>query len=114
MNWYSTAFSWGWWSAKWLIPIGIWAKLRTFERKTTKKYMYNTGKYVSGKCKPYWAWDHIVEPTIVKQFSVIFAAGHGLIKGMISDNDNIEELDNCLDIEMEEIINEAKEEIDDQ
>jgi len=113
MSWYTTAISWGWWGLKWGTGIGLWMKLKNYERNQTKEYMYHAGQYVSAKCKPYWIWDNVVEPCMVNQFSVIFAAGHGLVKGLISDNQDQEELEEELDGEMQNIINEAQEEIED-
>ena len=113
MNWYTTAINWGSWGLKWGTGIGFWMKLKNYERNQVKEYMYHTGQHISAKCKPYWIWDNVVEPCMVNQFSVIFAAGHGLVKGLISDNQDQEELEEELDGEMQNIINEAQEEIED-
>lgn len=108
----TTAISWGWWGLKWGTPIGLWLRLKSYERNSVKESMYRTGQYISAKCKPYWVWDNVVEPCMVHQFSVIFAGGHGLIKGLISDNSDQSDLEEELNIEMQEIVNEAQEEID--
>lgn len=69
--------------------------------------MYENGKNISQKCKPYTFWDNFVEPLVIKQFGFFFGMGHSFIKGMISDNEY--KLDGQLDKTITDIINEKSE-----
>lgn len=78
------------------LPI-VWYYAGTFERDNVKRYMFNKGFDLSQKFKKYPQWDNYVEPVIINQFSIIFTGGNAFIKGLISDNDNIEEISQDLE-----------------
>lgn len=105
MSKYKLCFKYGSYA---LVPM-VWYYLGTHDRELVKANMFNRGFNLSQRFKKYPFWDHAVEPLIVKQSSILFAAGNSFIKGMISDNDNSNELKDSLAIYKQEIEKELKE-----
>jgi len=67
------------------LPI-MWYKLGFYDVDTVKDASFEAGLKLSQRFKRYPAWDKVVEPFIIRQGAVMFAAGHSFIKGMASDN----------------------------
>ena len=83
MNWLKRGLIYGG------ISIGlpmVWYKLGFYDVNTVKDSSFEAGLRMSQRFKKYPAWDRVVEPFVIKQGSIIFAAGHSFIKGMASDN----------------------------
>lgn len=78
------------------LPL-MWYYTGTFERDNVKKYMFNKGLSLSQKFKKYPQWDNYVEPIIINQCSILFTGGNAFIKGLISDNDNIDDINQDLE-----------------
>jgi|AntRauTorckE6833_2_1112554.scaffolds.fasta_scaffold45472_2 hypothetical protein len=73
------------------LPV-IWYSLGLVSAISIRKYMYNAGYYISHTCKKVPYWDKYVEPIFIRQFVIVFTASHSLIEGMVSDNENSEEV----------------------
>lgn len=69
-----------------------WYKLGLNDKNHIRKASFNKGRQLSSSFKQYPAWDKYVEPFFVKQFSILFTASHCFIEGMVSDNDNLDEI----------------------
>lgn len=73
------------------VIFGIaWSLLNIFDKDKVKKKAYNKGYEISQRFKKYKGWDEIIEPMIITQFSFLFGISNSFIKGMISDNKNID------------------------
>ena len=79
-----------------------YASLHKNNSADMRKTMYNKGRNISQKYKPYAFWDNLVEPFIIRQFGFVFGMGHSFVKGMISDNDI--RIDDQLDREINRVI----------
>ena len=74
-----------------------WYNLGLNDKDDVRKSFFNKGRFVSQKFKKYPAWDNYVEPFVVNQFSILFTASHCFIEGLVSDNDNLDEIKKDLD-----------------
>lgn len=73
------------------LPL-VWYSLGLISIVVVRKYMFNTGYYISQSCKKVPYWDRYVEPIFIRQFTIFFTASHSLIEGMVSDNEDSEEI----------------------
>ena len=90
-----------------VLPI-MWYVLGMIDKEKAEKYMFNVGYLVSQKFKHLPHWDKYVEPIFIKQFSLLFVASNALLKGMISDNENVEQMTENL----EQISSDIKNDLD--
>jgi len=86
-----------------------WYYVGTHDKEIVKRNMFNRGLNLSQKFKRYPIWDIIIEPLVVRRASIVFIAGNSFIKGMVSDNDNKEEINKSIAVYTEDI----KEELQD-
>jgi len=89
------------------VMLPIWYTIGLLKKDTVRMYMYNMGLSLSQKCKKIPYWDKYVETFFIKQLAIMFAAGNSFVEGMVSDNDNKEEIEH----ELEEMRVEIKDEL---
>ena len=65
-----------------------WYQLGQQELKMIKTSAFDGGVKFSQNFRSWPVWDSIVEPILVKQFTILFGAGHSFILGMASDNED--------------------------
>lgn len=82
-----------------------WVSIGKQDVSAIKDLSYDGGRAVSQNFKSYPVWDTLVEPALVKQFTVLFGAGYYFILGMTSDNTNMKTIQSSLK-EMEHQISE--------
>ncbi|GAG58789.1 unnamed protein product [marine sediment metagenome] len=70
-----------------------------FDKDKMKIIAYRKGYNVSQKFKHNPAWDNIAEPFIIRQFAFITEVSNSFIKGLISDNNSTEKLDETKEFE---------------
>lgn len=92
-----------------IAPIS-WYYIGTRDEEHIKQVMYNKGLYISSQFKQYKVWDAYVEPSIIRQMSIIFKAGDAFIKGLVSDNDTdlLVEYKHDIEKELEDNLNHDK------
>lgn len=78
------------------LPV-VWYKLGFYDIDNVKDISFEAGLKLSQRFKIYPAWDKVVEPFIIRQSAVVFAAGHSFIKGMASDNPPSQHIKNDID-----------------
>ena len=86
----------------------LWYYVGTYDKEIVKRNMFNRGFNLSQKFKQYPIWDNFIEPAVVRRSSIVFAAGNSFIKGMISDNQNTEEINKSIAVYKAEIEEELK------
>ena len=84
-----------------------WNYIDHLDKDKTKKIAFNKGYELSQKFKKYKAWDIYVEPFVINQFSFLFGVSNSFIKGLISDNEPDEYLDETLEKMKDEVITEV-------
>lgn len=88
---------------------GTWYGLGLIPKTTVHSLMYKTGKGISGACSALPYWDKWAEPIFIRQFGLLFNAGHGLLEGMISDNTDDGKTIEMLNVVEEDIIDKINE-----
>ena len=86
------------------LPL-IWRSIGLYDINNVRKRSYALGLRTSQRFKKYPQWDKYVEPFIIKQSHVAFTSANSFIEGMVSDNENIDEIQQELD-ELRKKINE--------
>ena len=87
----------------------LWFYIGSYDRQTLKSNMYIKGRNLSQTFKPIPYWDRYAEPIIINQFSNIFAAGNSFIKGLVSDNEDRESVNNSINRYRQDIDEELSE-----
>ena len=67
-------------------PVALYS-VGIIRKDKLRSSMFNAGFIVSQKFKKIPFWDKYVEPAFVKNFATLVIAGNALLEGMVSDND---------------------------
>lgn len=67
----------------------VWYRLCKSDHREVREWMKKQGEKLSGRMKFIPFWDSLMKPYIMHQVDVLFAGGSGFIEGLVSDNDNL-------------------------
>lgn len=81
----------------------IWYYVGAQDVEFVRTKNFNAGASVSQQFKAYPLWDGMIEPLLIRQFTIVFVAGHSFILGMASDNPQDQHIDKEL-LKMDESI----------